>query len=187
MNMFNENERMREIAKIIFLLFLFTGVGCEAVGSVPKPLTLTGQESDQTSVPDYYNARFGYALDLPEGYSLYALSSDQTAIHADSFSEIVFLVEGETNYFTIRGIEEEQSVHEWITRNLTFFYPTGDAAQRVEDFAGEQAIYLAGQGQSDSPAQVIVTSHGKNVIVISFEREAAAFETILQSFVFVGL
>lgn len=165
-----------------FLGLLFVGAGCTSSVQEQEVLFESGEEAvAEPSGTVYTNVRFGYALEIPDGQTLYALTPEQTAVTADEQAQTVFLVEDETNLFTIRGIENGGSAHEWISRSIVFFYPTGDAAQRVGEIDGQQALFLAGQGSSESPARVVVFEHAGNVIVVSFERESVVFAQALAS------
>lgn len=167
--------------------FFFTGIflltGCGTVPLAVEPV-IDSTTSGALEVPGngYRNTRFGYVLQVPEGTILYALTSEQTAVAADENSDVVFLVDGETNFFTVRGVQDSRTPHEWLTQNLSFFYPTGEAAQRVGEFAGTQAIFLQGSGTATSPARLIVFSLGETLIVISYEQDTALFESLVGSF-----
>ncbi|PJE77211.1 hypothetical protein COV05_00325 [Candidatus Uhrbacteria bacterium CG10_big_fil_rev_8_21_14_0_10_48_16] len=171
--------------KVLWLLIgpiLFLS-GCGSVAEIPETnLAPVEEQVDLIQGEQYINTRFGYAFGVPEGMGVYALTAEQTAVGAEADSSLVFLVEGETNFFTIRGIEEARSPHEWLTQNLAFFYPTGEASQRLGEFAGSQALFLRGAGTSESPAQLIVFRLGEYLIVITYEQETEVFETVLESF-----
>ena len=172
---------MRLILLLFPLLFLLAGCGSTVSEpeSEPQP---PAQEVDSGPESRYRNSRFGYALNPPENLPVYALTPEQTAVLADEQAEVVFLVENETNFFTIRGIQDSRSAHEWVTQNILFFYPTGDAAQRVTEFAGHQAIVLTGSGTTESPAKLIVFQYNGNLIVISYEHDTPTFESLLEAF-----
>jgi hypothetical protein len=160
-------------------ILLFSGCGT----SVPPTVVSVVTESEQTESAEtgYRNTRFGYVLEVPEGLTLFALTSEQTAVPADGESDVVFLVESETNFFTVRGIEGTATPHEWITQNLSFFYPTGDAAQQVGEIDGVQAIFLRGAGTATSPARLIVLSREGKLIVISYEQETELFRRLVET------
>lgn len=167
----------------LFLVSTFVISGCGTTSWVVEQVV----ESDAAVSIDvqengYRNTRFGYVLQVPDGVTLYTLTPEQTAVTADEDSDIVFLVDGETNLFTVRGIEDNRTPHEWLTQNLSFFYPTGNAAQRVGEFAGKEAIFLQGSGTATSPARLIVFSLGETLIVISYEQDTALFESLVGSF-----
>lgn len=174
-------DRMKGIWLICAVVFFAPGCG---VTSLPPETASQTSENEAVLMQEntYQNTRFGYRLAIPEGGTPYALTPEQTAISASEDSDVVFLVEGETNFFTIRGIEDVRSPHEWLTQNLSFFYPTGDAAQQVGTFAGEQAIFLRGSGTATSPARLIVLSWNGNLIVISYEQDTSTFEELVDSF-----
>ena len=157
--------------------------GCGTVPLVVEP-TVDPASTGSFEVQEnrYRNTRFGYALQVPDGAILYALTPEQTAVAADEDADVVFLVDGETNFFTVRGVEDSRTPHEWLTQNLSFFYPTGDAAQMVGEFAGTQAIFLQGSGTATSPARLIVLSTGEKLIIISYEQDTALFESLVGSF-----
>ena len=168
------------------MVLLLVGAGCTQSVEEQEISVDTGEPMvDEPSGAVYTNVRFGYAFEVPDGQMLYALTAQQTAVAADEQAQTVFLVENETNLFTIRGIENGGSAHEWISTNLSFFYPTGDAAQRVGEVDGKQALFLTGQGTSPSPARVVVYEHEGDVIVISLERESLTFEEALASLIVV--
>lgn len=167
--------------------FFFAGIllisGCGTVPLAIEPVsnsTTSGVLEVQEN--GYRNTRFGYVLQVPEGVTLYAITPEQTAVAADEQSEVVFLVDGETNFFTVRGIEDSRTPHEWLTENLSFFYPTGDAAQRVGEFAGTEAIFLQGTGTVASPARLVVFSLEGKLIIISYEESTTMFESLVESF-----
>ncbi|MBI4437648.1 hypothetical protein HY631_01720 [Candidatus Uhrbacteria bacterium] len=134
----------------------------------------------------YQNTRFGYRFTVPGGALVYALNlEDQTARLAEPEDEVVFVPEQGTNVLTVRGIEGAESPHTWLTQHVSFFYPQGEAAQRVETLDGQQALSLYGEGTSDSPARLTVVQPGAALIVVTFEQETEAFESILASFDFI--
>ncbi|HLD20732.1 MAG TPA: hypothetical protein VJB64_01405 [Patescibacteria group bacterium] len=162
---------------------MFFASGCGVTSLPPETVSQTSEnEAVLLQENAYQNTRFGYRLAIPEGTTPYALTPEQTAVSAQEESDVVFLVEGETNFFTVRGIEGAGSPHEWLTQNLSFFYPTGDAAQQVGELAGEQAIFLRGSGTATSPARLIVLSWNGNLIVISYEQDTGTFEELVSSF-----
>ncbi|MEK7620079.1 MAG: hypothetical protein AAB413_02465 [Patescibacteria group bacterium] len=162
-----------------FLLVSGCGVAPSAVEQVVDPDSSGSFEVQENG---YRNTRFGYTLQVPEGTTLYGLTSEQTAVAADEDSDVVFLVDGETNFFTVRGVEDSRTPHEWLTQNLSFFYPTGDAAQRVGEFVGTQAIFLQGTGTAVSPARLVVLSSEGKLIIISYEQDTVLFESLIDSF-----
>lgn len=167
----------------LFLLIIVVVSGCGTVVSTDESLvTFTDSTALEVQKNGYRNTRFGYGFDVPEGLVVYALTDSQTAVAASEDSEVVFLVDGETNFFTVRGIEDSRTPHEWLTENLLFFYPIGDAAQRVGEFAGAQAIFLRGSGTPTSPAQLIVCSLEGKLIVVSYEQETPTFQSLVESF-----
>ncbi|MCR4313998.1 MAG: hypothetical protein NUV84_01995 [Candidatus Uhrbacteria bacterium] len=167
----------------LFFAGILLLAGCGTVPlSVEPVVDSTSSGSLEVQENWYRNTRFGYVLQVPDGATLYTLTPQQTAVVADEDSDVVFLVDGETNFFTVRGIEDSRTPHEWLTQNLSFFYPTGDAAQRVGEFAGTQAIFLQGSGTASSPARLIVLSLGGTLIVISYEQDTALFESLVGSF-----
>lgn len=172
---------MRLVCLLFPSVFILTGCGVSVPDSVQTPQPLV-QEVDSKSQFSYRNTRFGYTMNLPEDLVVYALTPEQTAVLADEQAEVVFVVEEETNFFTVRGVEDSRSAHEWVTDHLSFFYPTGDAAQRVAEFAGHQAIILRGTGSSDSPAKLIVFRYNDHLIVISYEQDTPVFELLLEGF-----
>jgi hypothetical protein len=166
---------------VFFTILIISGCGTVPVDdTVPEPMAVSDMAQMQEN--EYRNTRFGYVFTVPDGLVVYALTSEQTAVVASEDSDVVFLVEGETNFFTVRGMEESRTPHEWLTQNLDFFYPTGDAAQRVGELAGSQAIFLRGDGTPTSPAQLIVSSLAGNLIVITYEQDTSTFETVVKSF-----
>ncbi len=172
---------MKRVWPLFVALFLLSGCGLVLPSpgdssELMEPEVVLAQENE------YQNTRFRYSLLVPEGRALYALTPEQTAMTASEESEVVFLVDGETNFFAVRGIEDTRTPHEWLTKNLSFFYPTGDAAQRVGELGGEQAIFLRGSGTSTSPARLIVLSHEGVLIVISYEQDTETFEVLVESF-----
>ncbi|TAL50979.1 hypothetical protein EPN81_01230 [Patescibacteria group bacterium] len=172
---------MKAILLLSALVFVVSGCGLTSV----TPEIGSGTFEPEPVLPlenSYQNTRFGYVFGVPEGRTVYALTHEQTAVAAREDSDVIFLVEGETNFFTVRGIEDVRSSHEWITKNLPFFYPTGDAAQQVGEFAGAQAIFLRGGGTATSPARLIVLSWNGNLIVISYEQDTGTFEELMETF-----
>ncbi|MFA4845206.1 MAG: hypothetical protein WC654_01460 [Patescibacteria group bacterium] len=134
----------------------------------------------------YENTRFGYRFIVPDGALVYALNLEgQTARLAEPQDEIVFVVGDGSNVLTIRGIDGEVSSHQWLTDHVTFFYPTGEAAQQIQELDGRQALALYGDGSSGSPARILVVQNGEQLIVITFEQEAEVFDRILTSFSFI--
>ena len=157
--------------------------GCGSVPATPAS-TVEPEASGSVEIDRnrYQNARFGYEFWIPDGVTVYALTPEQTAVPAQAESDVVFLVDGETNFFTVRGIEDVRTPHEWLTQNLAFFYPTGDAAQRVGEFAGGEAIFLTGTGTATSPAKLIVCSLSGRLLIISYEQDSPLFDKVAQSF-----
>ncbi len=174
-------DSMKGTWLICTVLLVVSGCGISTPASeiVPK-----NEEKEVVSPQEniYQNTRFGYRITLPEGAVPYALTQEQTAISAQEDSGVIFFVEGETNFFTIRGIEGVRSPHEWLSQNLSFFYPTGDAAQQIVEFAGGQAFVLKGSGTASSPARLIVLPLNGNLIVISYEQDTKTFEDLVDSF-----
>ena len=167
---------------ILLLAPLLFFSGCGAVGqttfSVTEPPIET-PPSNEASV--YTNDRFGFSFEIPESFQVFALTPEQTAVEATADSDLVFLVEEESNFFTIRGIKSTQSAHEWLTQNLAFFYLDGQAGQRVGEIDGHQAIFLTGSGTSSSPARVILIQLSERFLIVTFEKESAVFEALLES------
>lgn len=169
----------------MFVLLLTSG--CGVVSDAPQ--TRVSQEvetPDEVLIPEagYVNTAFSYQFDPPEDAQLLALSDAQTATMADEESQIVFLIQDETNLFTVRAIEDSRSVHEWLSQEFGFFYPTGEAGQWIDDLGGQQAIFLSGSGTVGSPARVIVARHGEHLFVLSYDREEVLFDAIVDSFLF---
>lgn len=163
------------------LCFFLVGCGTPDVSTQSStPQADSQPESVQADV--YQNTRFGYAFEIPDKMDLYALTEEQTAVSASGDSEVIFLVEGETNFFTVRGMEDTRSPHEWLSQNLVFFYPTGDAAQRVGEISGQQAIFLRGSGTATSPARLIVFQLHGNLLVITYEQDSQAFDRLMETF-----
>src|SRR3989339_1368462 len=150
---------------LIFLLFFS---GC---GTIPAPDTQAEQPSVESFSDDleiYKNTYFGYSFNIPKGMAVYTLTDEQLAGPAQEDSETIFLIEGETNFFTIRGIEEPtMSAHEWLSDHFSFFYPIGEAGQRVGELAGQQAFFLSGEGTTVSPARLIAVEVQDKIIVIT--------------------
>lgn len=169
-----------------FWLFFASILVISGCGTVPAVADSQQPSMDSDSAPTqenrYHNTRFGYSFVVPEGLAVYALTPEQTAVAASEDSEVVFLVDGETNFFTVQGIEDSRTPHEWLTENLLFFYPTGDAAQRVGEFAGTQAIFLRGSGTPTSPTQLIVCSLEGKLIVVSYEQDTPTFQSLVETF-----
>jgi len=167
---------------LVFFLFFS---GC---GTVPAPVKETDQTVSEPIFNDqetYKNTNFGYSFYIPEGMAVYTLTDEQLAVPAKEDSETIFLIDGETNFFTVRGIEEStKSAHEWLSDHFSFFYPTGEAGQRVGELAGQQAFFLSGDGTATSPARVIVVQFQEKTIVITYEKELEAFERLLDSIEF---
>ncbi|MBI4435381.1 hypothetical protein HY630_01810 [Candidatus Uhrbacteria bacterium] len=172
---------MKRVWPLFVGLFVLSGCG-QAAPSPEDSLGRLEPEAVLAQGNEYQNTRFGYALLVPDGMALYGLTPEQTAVAASEESDVVFLVEGETNFFTVRGIEDKRTPHEWLTENLSFFYPTGDAAQRIGELGGEPAIFLRGSGTSTSPARLIVLSREGTLLVISYEQETDTFESLVESF-----
>ncbi|NQV90165.1 hypothetical protein HQ487_02045 [Candidatus Uhrbacteria bacterium] len=164
-------------------IIILPGCGAVGSGSLISDTPLVVEETDVSPHEMYSNTQFGYAFEIPEGMTVYAVTDDQTAVHADESSRLIFLVDGETNFFTIRVVEDVRSTHEWLSQNLSFFYPTGEAAQRVGEIAGEQAIFLRGAGTNESPAQVIVFQLHGALVVISYEQETEVFQQVINNFI----
>lgn len=160
-------------------------VGCgKTIEQVDESAVLTLPEEVEGSV--YQNTRFGYEFVVPDGTLVYALNlEDQTARLAGPDDEIVFVAGVGTNVLTIRGIQGSESPHQWLTQHVAFFYPKGEAAQRLEQIDGQQALSLYGDGTSDSPARLLVTQNGEQLIVITFEQEDELFDSILSSLRFI--
>src|SRR3989338_4254807 len=104
---------MKRVWPLFVGLFVLSGCG-QALPSSEDSLGRMEPEGVLVQENEYQNARFGYALLVPEGMALYALTAEQTAVAASEESDVVFLVEGETNFFTIRGIEDTRTPHEWL-------------------------------------------------------------------------
>jgi hypothetical protein len=174
-------------ARVFFLLLLLVVSGCGTIDApqvVPDDV-ISEDIAEEVEPAGYVNAAYYYQFDPPEDVQLLALSDAQTATLADEVSDIVFLILDETNLFTVRAIEDTRSVHEWLSQEFGFFYPTGEAGQWVDELGGNQAIYLSGSGTVGSPARVIVSRHGEHLIVISYDREEEQFEAIVDSFEFI--
>jgi len=156
--------------------------GCEAT-PVDVDIDVSKEQTQEVerSANEYQNTRFGYTLLIPEGMVAYALTQEQTAVPAAEDSEVVFFVDGETNFFTVRGIDDGRTSHEWLTQNLPFFYPTGDAAQRVGEVSGASAIFLQGSGTPESPARLAVIAWNNVLIVVTYEQETPVFNALLES------
>ncbi len=169
-----------------YLIFLVFFSGC---GTVPVSGTQVDQTVSEPILEDqetYKNTHFGYSFVIPEGLAVYTLTDEQLAVPATEDSETIFLIDGETNFFTIRGIEDStKSAHEWLSDHFSFFYPTGEAGQRVGDLAGQQAFFLSGDGTATSPARLIVVEFEEKTIVITYEKEVETFDTLLDSIQFI--
>lgn len=174
---------MHRLVAFFSAILILSGCGASVPPTAVSVVTDASQTEQQGN--GYRNTRFGYVLGVPEDRILFALTSEQTAVPADGESDVVFLVESETNFFTVRGIEGTVTPHEWITQNLSFFYPTGDAAQQVGEIDGVQAIFLRGSGTSTSPARLIVLSRDGKLIVISYELETELFDRLIETFEFI--
>lgn len=173
--------------RVLFLILLLVISGCGTV-EAPQvvPDTVVPEDvAEEVEPAGYVNSVFYYQFDPPEDVQLLALSDEQIATLADEASDIVFMILDETNLFTVRAIEDTRSVHEWLSQEFGFFYPTGEAGQWVDELGGNQAIYLSGSGTVGSPARVIVARHGEHLIVISYDREEEQFEAIVDSFEFI--
>lgn len=173
--------------RVVFLILLLVIGGCgtvEAPQVVPDDV-IPEDVAEDVEPAGYVNSAFYYQFDPPEDVQLLALSDVQTATLADEASDIVFMILDETNLFTVRAIEDTRSVHEWLSQEFGFFYPTGEAGQWVDELGGNQAIYLSGSGTVGSPARVIVARHGEHLFVISYDREEEQFEAIIDSFEFI--
>jgi hypothetical protein len=175
---------MKRLLGLIILVLFMSGCG----NSQPEVVIVDDVVSDTSvevmDLDGYVNTAFGYQFSLPEGVDVYGLTDRQTAGEAQVDSSVVFMIVDETNLFTIRGIEDDRSVHEWLSQEFSFFYPTGEAAQHVAQLGGEQAIYLTGGGSAGSPARVIVSKHKGQLIVISLDRSAQVYEDLIEGFVF---
>lgn len=170
---------------LIFPLMLLSGCGSTESTMNSPSVDVSNQEDvmeTMTDGPIYENQKFGYKIRIPDDQYVFELSSEQTAIKAEEDSEMVFIVEDQTNFLTIRGITEAIPAHQWLSQNLFFFYPTGEAAQQIQTFAGVDAIVLKGTGASDSPARLMVFPFHEHLMVISYEKESEQFDQILSSF-----
>ncbi|MBI5794267.1 hypothetical protein HZA87_04270 [Candidatus Uhrbacteria bacterium] len=169
---------------LVLFVLLVLSVGCGQTTAI----TQTAEDTTQPAQPQgttYQNARFGYQFTVPDGTLVYALNlEDQTARLAGADDEIVFVAGEGTNVLTIRGVEGDESLHEWLTDHVAFFYPKGEAAQRIERIDGKQTIALYGAGTSGSPARLLVTQNDDRLIVITFEQEAELFDGILSTLTF---
>lgn len=139
----------------------------------------------ETIKDGYVNLAYGYGFDPAEGYDVWELTQEQTAAPAGEEATMVFVIGEEDNLFTVRGIDGARSAHEWISQEISFFYPSGNAAQRVGEIDGREAIYLRGTGGVDSPAHVVVVQNGEQLLVISYDRENTEFDTMLSTFTFL--
>lgn len=172
--------RTKILIVITPFLFLF---GCGDVGgNVQQVSDGTSDESVEDVGDVYKNDRFGYSFVISSGVTVYGIKlDDQTAVPADPQSEIVFVPGEGTNYLTARVIETRQSVHEWLTENLLFFYPSGVASQKVDEVDGRLAIILRGDGTTKSPARLMVLQGDEKLLVITFERDEAMFDELVAS------
>ena len=175
---------MKQFCFFVLIVFFFSG--CGSVSAPKNELNQPSLEPVSFHQEIYKNIRFGYSFAIPEGMVVYTLTHEQTAAPAKEDSETIFLVDGETNFFTMRGIEDStESAHQWLSDHVSFFYPTGEAGQRVGELAGQQAFFLSGDGTVISPARLIVVQFEQNMIVITYEKEIEAFDSLLESFTFI--
>jgi hypothetical protein len=169
----------------VLIVFSVLLVGCGKTQGQPQTTSNTTEPPPVQEGTFYHNTRFGYQFVVPDDTPVYALNlENQTARLAGSEDEIVFVAGEGTNVLTVRALQGAGSAHEWLTSHLTFFYPRGEAAQRIETLGGEQAISLYGDGTSESPARLMVTQTGDTLIVITFEQEDDVFNAILAAFTF---
>lgn len=169
---------------IIFLICTICGCGLQGPAVFQDDL-ITDQHVESERINEYRNEKYGYKFNMSEGIDVLAVDVDgQRAMSADAESEVVFVQDGETNFLTVRVITTGESAHDWLSKQLRFFYPTADAAQSVGELDGRQAIVLRGSGQGDSPACVMVVQNGESVVVITWERDSEIFKTVVESFEF---
>ncbi len=174
---------MRWIMILLVVPILLGFSGCEAVEVIPEAVkedSATDVMSEREAL-GYENTTHGYSFD-PQGNPVWGLTDAQTAAPAQSDSQTVFIIEGDDNFFTVRSIVGARSAHEWLSQELIFFYPTGDAAQNVGTIDGREAIFLRGSGTIDSPSRVIVIQHNGQLLVISYDRDSSTFATMIESF-----
>lgn len=169
----------------LLLLLIVSGCGVAQTSELVTPEVSDPVVQEEVIEAGYVNTAFYYQFTPPEEVQLLALSQEQTATFADEVSETVFFILDETNLFTIRAIQDDRSVHEWLSQEFGFFYPTGEAGQIVDELGGQQAIVLTGSGTVGSPARVIVARHGEHLFVLSYDREEQAFEQVIDSFLFL--
>ena len=169
----------------LILLAVFLVVILAGCGATPQSVSDSSPEFDsgvQQDVSVYENTRFGYRFAVPNGSTVYGIQlEDQAAVPAGAQEEIVFVPGEETNYLTMRGIDTAQTAHEWLTANLPFFYPKGEAAQKVSEVDGRLAIILRGEGTASSPARLMVVQGDGKLLVLTFERNEDDFETLTSS------
>lgn len=172
--------RVRFSFVLLFFASFFVG-GCGSVYEQEMLLESPAQPKPSTQQV-YENSRFQYQFSIPDGSIVYALNlADQTAHEAQNQDEVVFVTGEETNVLTIRGLETEQSAHEWLTQHLSFFYPTGEVAQTIGEIDGQRALFFLGEGAPDSPHRLIVVEQDHQLMIITIEQEAVLFEKILAS------
>jgi hypothetical protein len=175
------SRRVFNLLIIILVLFLS---GC---GGIKKNAQDESQDFftplEQAKDGEFYrNTFFGYEFVIPQSTVIYGIRlEDQIAVLADEESEIVFVPGEGTNYLTARVVDTQQTAHEWLTESLLFFYPNGEAAQKIIEVDGHLAIMLRGNGSADSPARLMVVQGNEKLLVITNERYEEAFEKLVAS------
>lgn len=176
---------MRTVPHMFLVAALLFIVGCGTQVDEVEQIDLVEVPEPSSQGGGYVNTAYGYQFDPPEEMDVWELTGDQAAAKAGETATTVFIIEEEDNLFTVRGIDDARSSHEWLSQEVGFFYPGGDAAQRVGKLDGEEAIFLRGTGAVDSPARLIVAQHGSQLVVISYDHESESFDSLVGTFKFI--
>ncbi|NQV89135.1 MAG: hypothetical protein HQ488_02330 [Parcubacteria group bacterium] len=176
---------MRTIPIMFVVVALLFIVGCGTQVDGVEQTDVVSLPEPPSHIGGYVNTAYGYQLDPLEEMEVWELTGEQAATKAGETATTIFIIEEEDNLFTVRGIDDARSSHEWLSQEVSFFYPSGDAAQRVGELDGEDAIFLRGTGAADSPARLIVAQHGSQLVVISHDHDNERFDLLLETFEFI--
>ena len=176
---------MRTAPLMFVVAALLFSVGCGIQVDEVDQTDVVALPEPPSHIGGYVNTAYGYQFDPLEEMEVWELTGDQAATKAGQTATTVFIIEEEDNLFTVRGIDDARSSHEWLSQEVSFFYPSGDAAQRMGELDGEDAIFLRGTGAADSPSRLIVAQHGSQLVVISHDRDSESFDVLLDTFEFI--
>jgi hypothetical protein len=182
---YHDVRYMRTVPLMFVVAALLFIVGCGIQVDEVEQTDVAALPEPPSHIGGYVNTAYGYQFDPLEEMQVWELTGDQAATKAGETATTIFIIEEEDNLFTVRGIDDARSSHEWLSKEVSFFYPSGDAAQRVGELDGEDAIFLRGTGAADSPARLIVATHKNQLVVISHDHDSENFDRLLETFEFL--